>query len=229
MNKTIFIEKRKEFNSENCKLYREFKNFLSIGNLQSVRVINAFNISNFTKEEYEDLENKLFKNENTDIFYENKIQLEDDEKAFRVQGKDGQYNQREDMTNEYIKKFFSYDNINIKHSKVIILKGIDNSDLEKIKKYYINNVDSKEIPLDDSSVFIFEDCEDKIEKVDNFINMNERELENLISNFAMDLDDIKFVQNYFREENRNPNIWELKTIDTYWSDHCRHTTFFDGN
>lgn len=225
MNKTIFIEKKKEFNSENCKLYREFKSFLNMENLESVRVINAFNFSNFTKEEYENIKAQLFKNDNTDIFYENKIILEDDEKGFRVQSKDGQYNQREDMTNEYIKKFFGYENILIKHSKVVILKGINDADLEKIKRYYINNVDSKEIPLDDSSIFVFEDCEDTIEIVDNFINMDEEELKEIISNFAMDLDDIKFVQNYFKSENRNPNIWELKTIDTYWSDHCRHTTF----
>ena len=225
MNKTIIIEKKENFNTENSILENEFKDFLNIDSLKSIRVLNAYNISNVNDEEYNILKNRLFFNENTDIAYEEVPELKEDEQAFRVQPKDAQYNQREDMANEYIKKFFGLEDSSVKQSKILIVEGVTEEELDKIKSYYINEVDSKEIALEDSSVFVFEDCDDELEIVEDFIDMNDGELKELIKDFAMDFGDIKFVQDYFKKENRNPNIWELKTIDTYWSDHCRHTTF----
>ncbi|WP_100065678.1 phosphoribosylformylglycinamidine synthase [Miniphocaeibacter massiliensis] len=225
MNKTITVEKKKEFNVENEKYLKEFRSFLGIKNLESIRILNVYNLVDITESEYEILKEKLFVNSKLDLFYEDIPKLNSNEIAFRVIPKDGQYNQREDMANEYIKKFFGYDNSFVKHSKIVILKGATEEEADKIKNYYINKVDSKEIKLDDDSVYVFEDREEELEIIKNFTTMEDKELEKLISNFAMDLDDIKFVQDYFKKENREPNIWELKTIDTYWSDHCRHTTF----
>ena len=204
MNKTIIIEKKNLFNPENKKQYNEFKNFLNIKSLKSVRILNVYNVVNVTDKEYETLKNKLLVNKNTDIVYEILPKLESDETAFRVQAKDGQYNQREDMTNEYIKKFFGYDNSFVKHSKILILKGVSEEETKLIKNYYINQVDSKELALDDESVYVFEDEEKEVEVINGFLDMTEEELKKLISKFAMDLDDIKFVQDYFKTENRNP-------------------------
>ena len=225
MNKTLIIGKKENYDIEGKSLLSEFKNFLGIKSLQEVNVLNLYNIQNIETKDYEIVKENLFINDNTDIIYENIDDLENTEFAFRVQAKDGQYNQKEDMVNEYFKKIYNLKKSFVKHSKIIILNGVNKGEFEKIKEYYINFVDSKELKLDDESVFVFEDCNEDIEIVDGFINMNEEELKNLITKFAMDLGDIKFVQEYFKKQNRNPNIWELKTIDTYWSDHCRHTTF----
>lgn len=225
MNKTIIVEKEKKFDSESLNLQKDLKDFLNIKNLVSVKILDAFNISNIDDEIYEKLKKELFSTKDTKNIYKSIPKLENNELAFRIQQKNGQYNQKEDMANEYIQKIFGYENLFIKHSKILILEGINEKDLEKIKKYYINAVDSKEIPLDDSSVFTYGDCEYKYEEVNDFINMTNLKLKELIKDFAMDFQDIKLVQKYFIKENRNPNIWELKIIDTYWSDHCRHTTF----
>lgn len=223
MSKVIFIENQLKYNAEAKKLLEEFQSFLKVEGLKEVRVLNCYHFIDVGEEEFEDFGNMLF-DKRTDIKYESFEEVKYYDRAFRVSHKDGQYNQREDMMNEMLK--LKYDSKGaVKTSKIILLKGVSDEEFERIKSYYINHVDSKEMALDD---FHFEKpakFEGEIEFVNGFIDMEEADLKGIQDDLSMDMDDLKFVRNYFKKEGRNPSVCELKMIDTYWSDHCRHTTF----
>src|SRR5690606_24385692 len=138
----------------------------------------------------------------------------------------GQYNQREDAVNSMVSSYLGFEEVFIRHSEIIILKNASDEDLEKAKSYYINPTESREVPLD----YAFQEkeafAEDLVEVVEGFISMDNNELIEIIDklDLAMDIEDLLLCQKYFREELRNPTVAELKIIDTYWSDHCRHRT-----
>ena len=115
----------------------------------------------------------------------------------------------------------------MQHSKLIILKNISDEDFEKIKSFYINPTESKEIPIDSRIFHKEEEADNTVEIVSGFIAMKEEELEKMVIEIGlgMDMEDILHCQSYFKEEDRDPTLAELRILDTYWSDHCRHTTF----
>lgn len=224
-NKRVFIEKKDLYNVEAANLLREFKDYLCVHNLEQVRVINVYDIQASDSEYKQIIENLLFE-ALTDSSYE-ELLLEAGEKAFRIVSHKGQFNQREDSSNEIVKKFLNMDDANIKHSKIIVLKNINDEEFEKIKAYYINPIEYKEIELN----YLEKEAEavnaKEIEIVNNFIGASEKEVEIIKDEvgLGMDMEDLLYCQSYFKSENRDPSIAELKVIDTYWSDHCRHTTF----
>jgi len=223
----ILIEKKSTANSEAKELYAEFKDYLGIKSLEGLRVINSYEVYGARDEEIDKIVEMVLYEPALDLLYEDMPPIGKAEKAFRVENIKGQYNQREAAANELVKNYLGFEQVKIQHSKYIILKNISDTDLEKAKAYYINPTESREIPLDKESYIEEEDIGDDVEIVEGFIDMNEKNLENLLKTvgLAMDLKDLQFCQEYFRNIQRNPTVTELKVIDTYWSDHCRHKTF----
>jgi phosphoribosylformylglycinamidine synthase len=225
--KRIFIEKKKEFNLESQLLLKEFKEYLNIENLTNVRVINVYDLIDAEKEKNEIVKEILFENP-IDLKYEDKLPLGEIEKAFRVEYLRGQYNQREDSTNELIRYLTKNEEITVLNSKIIILENIQEEEFKKIKKYYINPIEMKEVEMDSFNYEKEMDTIKKVEVIENFNNMIENDLKSFKREYGigMDIEDLLFCQKYFKDdEMRNPSITEIKLIDTYWSDHCRHTTF----
>ncbi len=224
----VFVEKKEKFNVEANKLYKDFKNYLGIKSLQKVRVVNVYDIINASNNDYSQIVEKILSENNLDYVYETDIPLNDREKYFRVEFVPGQYNQRDDSTVQCIDVLLGKKDILVKSSKILIFEGINDEELNKIKDYYINPVEMREIPIDSFTYEEREEVTDEIEIIENFINMSQNEIGSMKENYGlgMDMEDLLFCQQYFRdEEKRNPTITEIKLIDTYWSDHCRHTTF----
>lgn len=228
-SKCIFVEKRNGFNIEAKELLQDFKKNLKIDSLNDVRVINKYIIKGTSNENYKKSINSIFSEPNVDIVYEDNLQLNDKEKAFAVEYLQGQYDQRADSAMECFKLLTGEEDIFIKSSKVIVLTGeISEKDFKNIKTYYINPVDSMEAYVNSKEILSYFRENRKIEILKEFINNQEEDLEKFHkeNGLAMTLEDLKMIRDYFKyEEKRDPKITEIKVIDTYWSDHCRHTTF----
>src|SRR5690606_12685150 len=160
---------------------------------------------------------------------ENSFPIAEDESYFRVEYLPGQYDQRADSAVQCLEILTEKSGYKVGSSKVIVLQGkIGNNELEKIKNYHINSVECREVPLELETLEVEWEPAKKVEVVEGFLDKTREELESLKDEigFAMDIEDLLFCQEYFKgTEKRNPTITELKVIDTYWSDHCRHTTF----
>lgn len=224
--KRVFIEKREEFNIEAKLLYKDAKEYLKIENLKNVRVINVYDLIQVSKEDCDLIVKNILKDGDLDYVYEETFPMDKEAKYFRVEYLPSQYNQREDALAQSIRILLGKD-IKVKHSLLLVFEGISEKELNKIKDYYINPVEMREISLDYFSCRKEEDIVDEVEIVDGFINMTEKEIIQVKSKYelGMDMEDMLFCQKYFKLEDRDPTITELKVVDTYWSDHCRHTTF----
>ena len=226
----LFVEKRGGFDVEGEKLYKDFKDYLNIEGLKKVRVINRYDVEGISEEEYKKSIKTIFSEPNVDIFYEEDIKIDENSKIFAYEYLPGQYDQRADSAAQCIQILTQKEKPIINSAKVIVLEGnISNDDFVKIKNYTINPVDSREASLDKPSTLIekFEIPEEVI-TLDGFIDKDEKGLKLLKEDMglAMSYEDLRLCQQYFKDkEKRNPTITEIKVIDTYWSDHCRHTTF----
>lgn len=225
--KRVFIEKKRGVNTEARNLLKDFKGYLNIKGIKEVRVLNLYELINVTDHMADEITYKVLYEPSIDILYNDLPQLTQDEKAFRIEYHKGQYNQREDSAKNLIRDFINNEEIDVKHSKIIIVNNVTEDEFKKIKSYYINPIELREIPLDYFSYEKERDAKEGIEIIHEFIDMDESEIRAMKSEYGigMDMEDLLFCQSYFKEEKRNPTITELKVIDTYWSDHCRHTTF----
>lgn len=227
--KRVFVEKKNGFNTEAINLLNNFKENLKLDHLENIRILNRYDVSHITDEDYEKALLIVFSEPNQDILYKEKISIEEN-KVFAVEYLPGQYDQRADSASQCIQIVTGKEKPPVKYAKVIILEGnLSNYEFEKIKKYYINPVDSRESSLE-KPLTLEETYPEpsQVEIVDNFINKTFEELEDYKSymGLAMSTEDLLFCQEYFKAtEKRNPTVTEIKVIDTYWSDHCRHTTF----
>lgn len=233
MNKEIrrvFVEKKEGFNVEGLHLLKEFKETLEVKNLVDVRVVNRYDISLEDFEQFEMIKRTVLSEPNADDIYEGEFRLENDEKVIPVEYLPGQYDQRADWASQGIRIITHGKDVKLKVARLIVLKGdISEQEFEAVKKYLINPVDSREasLKMPESLQDELVEVED-VEVVSGFIDFNKEELVRYKNEnaFAMSDDDVLFIQEYYKEdEKRNPTITELKVIDTYWSDHCRHTTF----
>ena len=224
--KRIFIEKKRDVNTEVEGLLKEFREYLGAKTLEDLRIINVYDLIGVNEEEAKEIVDNILYEPRIDLLHRENF-LKDDERAFRVEYLKGQYNQREEAVKEMIKDFLMDREVEVLQSKIIILKNIDNGDFEKVKSYYINPIEMKEISLD-AFTYEKESMEAKdVEIIHGFIGFNYDDMKNFKFQYGigMDMEDIIYCQEYFKKEKRNPTITELKLIDTYWSDHCRHTTF----
>ena len=224
----VFVEKKAGFNVESQILLKDFKDNLGIEALEDVRVLNKYILGDVEEEQYVRTVNTILSEAPVDRVYEENFEIGQDEIAFGVEYLPGQYDQRADSASECIMLLTEEEKIPVKSSKVIILKGnLNEEEIKKIKSYYINPVDSREVsPL---SKVLEENLEEpnEVEILNGFLDLNEEGLKNFHreKSLAMSLEDLKLIRDYFKSEDRNPTITEIKVIDTYWSDHCRHTTF----
>ena len=220
-NKRIFVEKRGIFDVESPKIFDEVK--AVVPSIQSVKVYNVYDIFNLNDGEFEKVVNSTFVDPVTDILIE-----ENPAKGiyFALEFLPGQYDQRADSAQQCIALLTGNEKPKVRSGKLIEFEGVSESDLGKIKDLLINKVESQEKDLSTLNIPA-EETPSKVIIHEGFINFDDAQLEEFFNNhgFALGLDDLKFIQEYFRTEKRNPTETELKVLDTYWSDHCRHTTF----
>lgn len=226
--RSVFVEKKKGFNVEAQSLLNDFKENLGMSGLEDVRVVNKYIISDISEEYYKKALHTIFSEATVDIVYESKLPINEGEVAFGVEYLPGQYDQRADSASECLALLTAEDKVEIKTAKIVVLKGnISQSDIEKIKSYYINPVDSREVDIDSKDLSSISNMPKDVLILDGFTKKALEELKDFHSEqgLAMSIDDLVMIQDYFKKEERNPSITEIKVIDTYWSDHCRHTTF----
>ena len=226
--KCIFVEKKKGFNVEAKSLMEDFKSNLRINNLKEVRVINKYILGEIAEDYYKNSLYTIFAEKTVDNLYEGTLPVDEDEIAFAVEFLPGQYDQRADSASECIGLLGAEERVEVKSAKVIVLKGdLSKEDIEKIKGYYINPVDSREIEIDNIELSSKLSEPNDVEVLHDFVGKDRRQIEEFHKELglAMSVDDLLMIKDYFKDEDRIPTITEIKVIDTYWSDHCRHTTF----
>ncbi len=223
----IYVEKKEGLQNEANSLLSEIKTFLGINTIEGVRILNRYDAENITKE--------LFDYAVKTVFSE--PQLDDASATFDANGGvvfateylPGQFDQRADSAAQCIQLISQGEKPTVQSARVYILYGnLSNDEIAKIKKHVINPVEAREASLEEKETLKVEyDIPTEVATLDGFIELDEAGLADFVKSYglAMDLDDIKFCQAYFKTEKRNPTITEIRMIDTYWSDHCRHTTF----
>ncbi len=226
----LYVEKKPGFNIEAQKLFSELKDNLMIGGLTGLRILQRYDVEGITDSDYEKAKIMVFSEPPVDIVYEEEIPVNEGEMFFAYEFLPGQYDQRADSAAQCIQIIIQGERPDIRVAKVIILSGdISDSDFQKIQNYVINPIETRLASLDKPETLgEAYPVPDDVPVVDRFIDMSIDELKSLMSElgFAMSLDDLVFCQSYFKDlERRNPTLTELRLIDTYWSDHCRHTTF----
>ena len=223
----VYVEKKKGLEHEANSLYRELTEMLGISSLTKVRLFNRYDVENIEKELFDYSVNTVFSEPQLDnVSYS----LTDDNCIiFAVEYLPGQFDQRADSAAQCIQLISQKNRPLVRTARVYCLYGnISESELAAIKKYVINPVESREATLEEFDTLVAEyELPTSVATIDGFIGFSEEELAKMISELglAMDIDDIRFCRDYFRTEQRDPTITEIRMIDTYWSDHCRHTTF----
>lgn len=223
----IFVEKKKELAHEAAALLNDIRTLLGIEGIENVRVINRYDAENITKKLFDYSVKTVFSEPQLDIASE-EVDLANAE-VFAVEYLPGQFDQRADSASQCIQIISQGERPTVRTAKIYALYGnLTEDDIEKIKKYVINPVESREASEEKPETLNMEySVPTSVKTLDGFIELDRAGLEAFISEYglAMDIDDILFCQKYFKGENRNPTITEIRMIDTYWSDHCRHTTF----
>ncbi len=225
----IFVEKIPGFDVEAQSLCAELRENLSLKNLQSVRILNRYDVEGIDEETYQSSRFSVFAEAAVDMVYDESFTLPPRSRCFAVEYLPGQYDQRADSAAQCIRLINTSAEPTVKYARVIVLAGsISDGELEQIKNYYINPVDSHEAEWDKPDSLEMElEAPKAVDVIAGFREMGSVQLQlyRKSQGFAMSDDDLAFVQEYFKSEDRDPTVTELKVIDTYWSDHCRHTTF----
>ncbi|MDD6042712.1 MAG: phosphoribosylformylglycinamidine synthase [Eubacteriaceae bacterium] len=224
----IYVEKKREFAHEAASLKHDLVNLLQIKGLTDIRIVNRYDVENIDRELFDYAVNAVFSEPQIDKTYES-LDFSDDEHVFAVEFLPGQFDQRANSAAECIQIISKGERPDVATAKVYILKGvISEAELEEIKKYVINPVESREASLEEFETLHVEyEIPTEVATLDGFIQLDEAGLTEFLDDYglAMDFADLKFCQDYFKSEDRDPTITEIRVIDTYWSDHCRHTTF----
>ena len=223
----VFVEKKKELAHEAHSLLNDAKNLLGVQGLTDIRVFNRYDAENIDKDLFDYSVRTVFSEPQVDIVYDSL----DCKGAycFAVEYLPGQFDQRADSAAQCIQLISQKERPAVRSAKVYALYGdISESDIETIKKYVINPVEAREASFElPETLSLNYSIPTAVKTVEGFDKMSDEELNDFLNKngLAMDLDDLRFCQKYFNEEHRDPTITEIKMIDTYWSDHCRHTTF----
>lgn len=222
----IFVEKKPGLDNEARALKNDITELLQIEGIDKVRVFNRYDVDNIEKDLFDYCVNTVFAEPQLDNVT---TELPEADCIFAVEPLPGQFDQRASSAAECIQIISKGDRPEVKTAKVYALYGnVTEEAVAAIKKFVINAVESREADMAIPETLVVEyEIPTTVETVEGFIDLKEEELAQFIKDrgLAMDLADIKFCQEYFKKEDRNPTITEVKMIDTYWSDHCRHTTF----
>ena len=230
MVKRIYVEKKPEISVEAKGLLKDLKENLLLENLEDLKIVNRYDVEGINDEIFEKAKNTVFSEPQVDECFEEEYPFAKEDKIFGVEYLPGQFDQRANSLSECLQILTEGERPLAKSAKIYVIKGnINDEELEKIKKYIINPVDSRECTLKKLKTVKDEHPEPKdVAIVEGFIHMTDEDSKKFYDKygFAMDIEDLKFCQKYFRDvEKRDPSMTEMKMIDTYWSDHCRHTTF----
>ncbi len=231
--KRVFVEKKSDFAVQAKDLEHEIRGYLGIKDIASVRVLIRYDVENVTDETFEKACNGIFAEPPVDVLYREEFPAEEGSSVFSVEYLPGQFDQRADSAVQCIQFIKEDEQPVIKTAVVYVIKGegreLSDAELCAVKAHCINPVDSRETGMEKPKtlVTVFDEPED-VRIFDGFIDMAEEELRNLYDSLglAMTFKDFLHIQNYFKnEERRDPSMTEIRVLDTYWSDHCRHTTF----
>lgn len=228
--KRIYVEKKEGCNIEASQLLADIKENLGLTNLTGLRILNRYDVEDIADDVFEAASKTIFSEPPVDYIYNETFEMAEDETAFSMEYLPGQYDQRADSAMQCIQIISGDDKAVVASAKTYVLKGkLSAEDVEKIKHYCINPVDSREASMEKPATLKMDlTIPTTVETIDGFVDMDEKALLDYRKSLglAMSEADIIFCQKYFRDtEKRNPTITEIRVIDTYWSDHCRHTTF----
>ena len=225
----IYVEKKPQFAVDGGAVLADLNVALGIKTVENVRIINRYDCEKLPKENFEAAVPTVFSEPPVDEVYYELPNPAADERMFAVEFLPGQFDQRADSAAQCIQMLCPGERPVVKYAKIYVLKGkISDDEFARIKHYLINAVESRECGFDKyDTLEVKYTIPTSVETLTGFINKTDAELADFVVHYglAMDNDDIKFCQDYFKSEHRDPTITEIRMIDTYWSDHCRHTTF----
>ncbi len=225
----IYVEKKAEYGVEEKSVMEDIRTALQIESVKQVRIINRYDAEEITEENFNRAIPTVFSEPPVDNVYNELPEIKDNQRIFAVEFLPGQFDQRADSAAQCIQMLCRGDRPVVKYAKIYILSGnITDDEFNRIKHYLINAVEARECGLEKyQTLKIKYDIPTEVAVLDGFLDLDDKGLDDFVKKYglAMDDDDIKFCQNYFKSENRCPTITEIRMIDTYWSDHCRHTTF----
>ena len=226
----VFVEKKKGFDIEAQHMLADLKGNLGIGGLEEVRILNRYDVSGLSQEQFQAAARTILSEPPMDSVYGEDFTLPGEYRVFATEYLPGQYDQRADSAAQCVQLLTQGERPAVLSAKVIGLKGeISDQEFEKIQGYLVNPVESRVASMEKPETLEMQVEEPAdVARVTGFTSWNEEQLKAYFDSmgFAMTLSDLAFCRDYFRdEEHRDPSVTELRVIDTYWSDHCRHTTF----
>ncbi len=226
----IFVEKKPGFDVEARSLYRDLKDNLGITGLKAVRIINRYDIEGISENEYREGREIIFAEPPVDYIVDEIMEFKPEDRVLAIEYLPGQYDQRADSAAQCIQILAHRERPEVRVAKIIIFSGvISEAEYLKAKNYCINPLESREAHLEKPTTLEIQiSYPGDVPLIEDFIILTNADLEKLRNEMrlAMSLEDLAFCQAYFREtEGRNPTLTEIRVLDTYWSDHCRHTTF----
>ena len=225
----VYVEKKPEYATEAKSVCGDIRTALRL-DVSNVRILNRYDADRLSEEDFNMAIPTVFSEPAVDVVYSELPALKDGERMFAVEFLPGQFDQRADSCEQCIQILTQKERCRVRNARIYILSGnLSDDDFARIKKYLVNPVESREAVLDTFETLDTNyDIPTTVKTLEGFIGLDESQLKEFIKEYglAMDLDDIRFCQEYFRDtEKRDPTITEIRMIDTYWSDHCRHTTF----
>ncbi len=226
----VYVEKKDQFAVAAKGLAHEMRSYLGAAGLKGIRILIRYDVENVSDAVFADACRTVFAEPPVDLLYEEEFPMASDERAFAVEYLPGQFDQRADSAVQCVKFLKEDEEPVIRSATVYVVAGeVSDEEFEAVKSYCINPVDSREAGFTKPETLVaeFEEPAD-VSIFDGFIAMGETELKALYDslNLAMTFRDFQHIQNYFKnEEKRDPSMTEVRVLDTYWSDHCRHTTF----
>ena len=226
----VYAEKKEAYAGAAKDLAHEIRSYLGISGLEKIRILIRYDIENISDDVYEEAKTCVFAEPPVDILYEEEFTKKETDRVFAVEYLPGQFDQRADSAVQCIRFLNENEEVLIRTATVYVLEGsLSDEDMKAIEEYCYNPVDSRPAGLGKPQTLEqkFEEPED-IRTFDGFTSMEEDKFRDLYDSLglAMTFRDFHFIREYFsQEEHRDPTVTEIRVLDTYWSDHCRHTTF----
>lgn len=226
----IYVEKKEEFAVEAKRLLEDVRIHLKSEHIENIRILHRYDVENIQEELYEKVIKSVFHEAPVDKYYKEDFPRKEGECFFALEYLPGQYDQRADSAKQCIRILDASSEVKISVAKIIVLEGeISKKEIEEIKKYCINPVDSREASIEKKETLqVSYEIPDEVKILHGFSKKSRKEIEEIHQELALAMteDDLEHTQQYFAKiEKRNPSITEIRVLDTYWSDHCRHTTF----
>ncbi len=226
----LFVEKRKGFDVEASQMLWDLRHNLGLKCIEGLRLINRYDVAGLSREDFEKARGTIFSEPNQDVTFEENLPVEEEDLVFAMEYLPGQYDQRADSAAQCVSLLTQGERPQVLTARVLVLKGkISEQDFQKVQNYLVNPVESRVASLEKPKTLdIPVQTPENVKRVEGFTSFTDEQMQAYYRSmgFAMTLSDLEFCRAYFRdEEKRDPSVTELRVIDTYWSDHCRHTTF----